>query len=262
MNLIGDLYSQTCSTVEYKQNKKHNTHKHKQTCTYTVHTHTHTHTPAEMHRYNIQTNITATHVHAYSIGHLIGQHTPSALALQAYSIGHLIGYRTTYTISFSTASIQHWTSHTISFSTASIQHWTSHWTSHTIGFSTARMIQHKPEQAPPKKQYCECVRRGQPASQLRWDALTVSTKVWQLNSQCVSNDWVRDELEIIISDNSPFISLKQEESASCCVPFLSLLNCCKVSCFSYRQSIDRSIVHTGRPRPHIVNVQRDATAVN
>ena len=113
------------------------------------------------------------------------------------------------------------------------------------------------------------MRAARPAGQLRWDAdkecslcveyLTVSTKVWQLNSQC---DWVRDDLEIIISDNSPFISLKQEESASCCVPFCSLLNCCKASCFSYRQSIDRSIVHTGRPRPHIVNVQRDATAVN
>ena len=85
------------------------------------------------------------------------------------------------------------------------------------------MIQHKPElsSSPPKKQcerYCACVR---PASQLqcsRWDAdkecslcveyLTASTKVWQLNSQCVSNDWVRDELEIIISDNSPFIETR------------------------------------------------------
>ena len=151
----------TCiATVEYKQNKKHNTHKHKQTCTYTVHTCTHTHT----------------HTHAHGNTHM---HTVLGIS--------------THTISFSTASIQHWTSHTISFSTARIQHWTSHWTSHTISFSTARMIQHKPEQAPPKIQYCECVRRGQPASYggMRIKNvvyLTVSTKVWQLNSQCVSND--------------------------------------------------------------------------
>ena len=256
MNLIGDLYSQTCSTVEYKQNKKHNTHKHKQTCTYTVHTYTHTHMHTHTHTWkcidtSVQTNIIATHAHAYSIGHLIGQHTPSALALQAYSIGHLIGYRTTYSICFSTARVQHWT---------------SHWTSHTISFlfSTGRMIQQCTGST--QKTMRAARPAGQPATDkecsLCVEYLTVSTKVWQLNSQCVSNDWVRDELEIIISDNSPFISLKQEESASCCVPFCSLLNCCKASCFSYRQSIDRSIVHTGRPRPHIVNVQRDATAVN